>query len=355
MKEPGALRVLHLSNSVSSLGNGIVNVAVDLAIEQVQRGITVGFMSGGGGWISLLEASGVKTFTFPHGGWRNKITTSWKLFRLLRTFRPDVVHAHMRTGLVLAWPLTTLLRIPLVMHLHNIHDEKLGTAKLANRVIAVSRAVANDLQQVGLPADHIRVVLNGMLGSKRLSPDVPSKELTRPAIVCVAGMTVRKGILELIEAFGSIADEFPGASLYLVGGGSAESAMIREVAANSPVSDRIHFEDFQADPRAYLASSDVFVLASRREAFGLALVEARAAGCAIVATNVDGIPEIIEDGKTGLLIGVNDPADLAAKIRLLLTDDALRTKLKAQAREHLELYSVERMTTETTAVYSELL
>jgi len=355
MKNARELRILHLSNSVSSLGNGIVNVAVDLAIEQVQCGMTVAFMSGGGGWISLLEASGVKTFTFPHAGWRNKLATSWKLFRLLRTFRPDVVHAHMRTGLVLAWPLTKLLRIPLVMHLHNIHDEKLGTAKLADRVIAVSRAVSEDLQRVGLSAGRICIVLNGMLGTKRLSPDLPIKELARPAIVSVAGMTVRKGILELIEAFGSIAKEFPGAALYLVGGGSAEEAMIHAYATDSPVSDRIHFEGFQADPRAYLASSDVFVLASRREAFGLALIEARAASCAIVATDVDGIPEIVEDGKTGLLVRVNDPADLAAKIRLLLTDDTLRTRLKHQTREHLEVFSVARMTTETTAVYQELL
>ena len=350
-----ALKILHLSNSVSSLGNGIVNVAVDLAIDQAARGFSVAFLSAGGGWSDLLKEHRVKLYTLPFAGSRNLPKVMVGLWKILRGFKPDIVHAHMRKGLFLVWPLARLLRIPIVLHLHNIHNEHMGTTGLADRVIAVSEAVARELERNGTPADNIRVVMNGTLGTKRLPKDPVPLPLLKPAIVSVAGITVRKGMYELIEAFNRVLERYPTSHLYLVGGGSSESAAIREFAAGTAGTASIHFERFRADPQTYMKAADVFVLASRREAFGLALIEARAAGCAVVATDVDGIPEIVEHGNTGLLVPPNDPAALAEAITSLLSDEDLRTRLQRNTVLNMECYAVERMSAETETAYRELL
>lgn len=349
------LRILHISNSASRLGNGIVNVAVDLAIDQAARGHTSAFVSTGGGWYTLMEEQGVRLFPLPLRGARHLPAALLGLWRILRTFKPDIIHAHMRKGLFLTWPMARLLRIPIVLHLHNIHDEHMGTTGLADRVIAVSRAVEHDLLRSGTKADRIRVVMNGTIGTMRLPQVVVPAPLQKPAIVSVAGITVRKGMHELIDAFNQVLQTHPSAHLYLVGGGSAEEEEIWAHAARTAGSAQIHFEKFREDPRTYLAAADVFVLASRREAFGLALIEARAAGCAIVATDVDGIPEIIEDGVNGLLVPPENPPALTGKITLLLDDAELRCTLQRNAPRNMDRYKVSRMSEETEAVYLELL
>lgn len=347
------LRVLHLSNHLSTRGNGIVNVAVDLAIEQARSGCNVAIASAGGGFQDLLQAAGVQCIHAPQTG-TAVITNLVRLYRVLRTFRPDVIHAHMRSGLLLVWPLAKLLRIPVVMHLHNIHDRHHRLVRLADRVIAVSESVRLTLAAEGVPRDRIRVVLNGVLGTERWATPPANKELQHPAIVTVGGMVHRKGIAELIDAFARIAEKNPAAHLYLVGTGPEEREF-RARAEQLPVRERIHFEDYQADPRSYLRAADVFVLASRRESFGLVLLEARAEGCAIVGTKVDGIPELLDDGRAGLLTPVGDPVALAAQLHRLLEDETLRHELQQRAQQDLQRFTTASMAARMYDVYVELL
>lgn len=348
------LRVLHLLNHLSDRGNGIVNVAVDLAMCQARHGMVVGFASGGGGFTSLLGSAGVSCLYAPQAGAASAPKNSLGLLKVLRRFRPDIVHTHMRYGLALAWPWTSLLKIPLVMHLHNIHDRDYGLARLAQRVIAVSSSVQTTLVQQGVPAARVRIVLNGTLGSERIPPMPAPAALRHPAIVTVAGMTSRKGLAELIQAFAMLPPEYAQAHLYLVGGGD-EQGHFEQLATHSGAGERIHFEGFQADPRPYLASSDLFVLASRRESFGLAVLEARAAGCAILATNVDGIPELLDHGRCGVLVPPHNPAALAEQIDRILKDQHLQQKLRKEAATGLERFTVDRMSGEVLKIYMELL
>ena len=347
------VRVLHLANSLSNHGNGIVNVAVDLAIEQAARGVTVAFATGGGGWTPLLESAGVACLLAPQMGAKSAIGNSLRLLSLLRRFRPTVVHSHMRNGLALVLPWCRLLGIPVVMHVHNIHDRDYGVTRLPSRVIAVSQAVLETLAAQGTPRLRLRMVWNGMLGSKRLPLAGAPAILAHPAIVSVAGMMHRKGIAELIEAFALVGRDRPDAHLYLVGGGS-EQSFYEGVAAATGLADRIHFAGFQPDPRPYLEAADVFVLASRRESFGLVIIEARAAGCAIIGSDVDGIPELLDGGASGVLTPPGDAPALASAIASLLDDPERRGALQQRAREGLERFSVGRMTDEVMAIYNEL-
>jgi glycosyltransferase involved in cell wall biosynthesis len=163
----------------------------------------------------------------------------------------------------------------------------------------------------------------------------------------------RKGIAELIEAFAQIALDFPEAHLYLVGNGP-DRAIFETQAQITPVSDRIHFEGFQPEPQRYLKATDIFVLASLREPFGLVLSEAREVGCAIIATEVDGIPEALDGGQAGLLVPPGDSHTLATALSQLLSNPEMLHRWKHQAQQNLESLTVAHVSEETLKVYREL-
>jgi glycosyltransferase involved in cell wall biosynthesis len=226
---------------------------------------------------------------------------------------------------------------------------------LADRVIAVSASVAETMAQQGIAPGKIRTVLNRTLGTPRLPPlrAVQPAVLSRPAIVTVCGMNHRKGIAELISAFDLLTEQLPGAHLYLVGDGP-QRALFEQQARASKSSFAIHFEGFQSEPRAYMLAADVFVLASRRESFGLVLIEARDAGCAIVATQVDGVAEALDHGEAGVLVPACNPPALAAAITTLLTSETGRHRWQARAHRGIDAFRVGIMASEMQQVYEDL-
>lgn len=359
------LRVLHLLNTVRETGNGIINTAIDLAWGQAQRGHDVHMASGGGGFESRLAGWGVTHHALDQR--RGPVTllrAAARLRALLAELRPDVVHAHMMTGAVLARAVRSGRppRGPLLVgHVHNVYQRSARLMALADIVLCCGTAVRATMRARGVAEEKLRVVLNGTVGSPRL-PDAATVEpatLEHPAIVTVAGMNARKGIDELLQAFGTIAAAHPGAHLYLVGDGPerarfeavARATDARAGTRTGAAASRVHFAGFQRDPMPYLRAADVFVLASRRESFPIVIGEARAAGCAIVATDVDGVRESLDDGRAGVLVPARDPAALAAAIDALLADPAKRAAQAAAGREGLAHYHVQRMVDETVAVY----
>lgn len=350
------MRILHIVNRLSDRGNGIVNLAVDVAIDQQRAGHTVAFLAGHGGHVPLVEAAGVRVFSVNQDRtWKNLPLAFFRIRKAIGTFRPDIIHAHMQTGLLLALPWARLLGIPLVGHLHNVHDRTARRMSWGDCLITVSAAVAESMREQGVPERKIRVVLNGTVRSPRL-PALASLEpapLDRPSVLTVAGMSHRKGIAELIEAFTITAREFPDAHLYLMGEGP-ERALFEQQAAASTAHDHIHFIGFQATPQRFMLSADIFVLASRKESFGMALCEAREAGCAVIATHVDGMPEVLDHGAAGILVPVQNPAKLADALLLLLRDPALRRAWAEKAQSGLDRFTVSRMSADFIEVYRDL-
>jgi glycosyltransferase involved in cell wall biosynthesis len=276
--------------------------------------------------------------------------------RQLHDFNPDVVHAHMRTGLLFAWLWGQIYRFPLVAHVHNVHDRESVIMGLADRVIAVSHSVAEAMATRMIAMKRIRVVLNRTLDSPRQPAivDIQAAALVRPSIVTVGGMNHRKGIAELISAFEIAGAEFPDAHLYLVGDGP-ERALFEAQAHKSPCREHIHFEGFQSVPQAYMLSADVFVLASRRESFGLVLIEARQAGCAIVASDIDGISEALDGGRAGLLVPPQNVQALADSLCKLLASEHERRMWQRSALQGIETFQVGAMAREVENVYRELI
>lgn len=351
------MRILHILNHVQEIGNGIVNVAIDLACLQAKAGHEVGVASAGGEYEVLLGRYGARHFPLDQARKPINLLKAAARYRaIVQEFQPDIVHAHMMTGVVLSRALRAGFRYGLVSTVHNEFQRSAGLMGWAERVIAVSNAVAESMARRGVPQQKLRVISNGTLGSPRtlqLQEYLPLT-LQRPAIATVAGMYKRKGIAELIDAFAQIAKDFPQVHLYLVGNGP-DRATFELQAQSTPVSDRIHFEGFQPEPQRYLKATDIFVLASHRDPSPLVIPEAREAGCAIIASNIDGIPEALDQGQAGVLVPPADSSELAGALWQLLSDSNTLYKWKNQAQHNLERLNVARVNEETLAVYRELL
>ena len=351
------MRILHILNDVTNRGNGIVNVAVDVAIEQARQGHTVAVVSAGGEYEELLRSSHVAHIRLDQSRTPfNLLRAGLRLGHMVRGFSPDVVHAHMRTGLLLAAVWRRILNFALVSHVHNVHERESKLMRFAQCVIVVSDSVGETMQSYGIPCEKIRVVLNRTLGTPRLAPLAAAEPapLQHPAIVTVCGLYARKGVAELITAFSAITAEFPAAHLYIVGDGP-DAAAFHAQAATTPCAARIHFEGFQPNAQKYLRAADVFVLASRRESFALVLIEARSARCAMIATSVDGNPQALDYGNAGLLVPPEDPAALADALRTMLAGDTARRDWAQRAQQGMDAFTIQHMAGELHAVYSELL
>lgn len=349
------MRILHILNHIRKTGNGIVNVGIDLACMQAKSGHDVSVASIGGEYETLLAQYGVKHYPLDQSHHPAQLLQAAKHYRqLVQKLQPEIVHTHMMTGTVLAWALRGTASYRTIATVHNEFQKSSILMGLADCVIAVSDAVANAMVRRGIPKQKVRVVCNGTIGTPRFQR-IEMKDadfLCHPAIVTVAGMYDRKGIAELIEAFAQVAPQFPAAHLYLVGNGPDRSKFEQQAQATE-ASDRIHFEGFQPEPFRYLKSADIFVLASRREPFGLVLSEAREAGCAMIATNVDGTPEALEQGAAGILVPPMDSAAIAAALTRLLSNLEELKDWQRRAQQNLEWLSVARVNQETLAVYHE--
>lgn len=349
------LKIVHLANHAQNIGNGIVNMMVDLACTQVRVGHKVTVASSGGNFQTLLAREGVRHVTVAQSPHLQELPAMLAGFRrLIAESNPDIVHAHMTTGALLARFGILRRRYALITTVHNEFQKTATLMGFGDRVVAVTQAVAASMERRGLSTERLRTVRNGTVGAPRFSqvPLPKSSELNHPCIVTVAGMYERKGIRDLLRAFALMSGGLPGAALYLIGDGP-DRRTFEALARELGVAERTHFMGFVPDPRPFLAQADVFVLASHKEAAGLALSEAREAGCAIVATRVDGIPEMLDGGEAGVLVPPFNPNALAAAIALLLADNAARTELRIRARRNLEAFDLRHVCEEYLSIYHE--
>ena len=147
----------------------------------------------------------------------------------------------------------------------------------------------------------------------------------------------------------------PELTAVLVGSGPEREALER-LAAELGVSDRLILPGWTDEPRAWMAMFDVFAIPSRSEGMPLVLIEAMLASRAVVATSVGGIPDIVVDGETGLLVAPEDADALTEALRRLLDDDELRETMGARGRERARSeFSLEQMVESFEALYEECL
>jgi len=295
----------------------------------------------------------------------------------------DLVHTHLWNadlfgGLAAAWqgvPSVSTVHgsnfLPFgTTGLHRVRRNSLslvyrGVYRLCARVLAPSQALLTDLAErpgIKVPPGVVTVVHNGIdlddlrkrAAAARI-PDIVQRQGSVPLVVCVANMFPIKGQDWLIRAMPGVLEAVPSALLVLVGDGEWRPSLERLVAEMG-VGERVIFTGSIENPFAIVERADVVVLPSLSEGLPMALLEAMALGRAVLASRVGGIPEVVQDGQTGLLIQPADAPLLAAAIVRLLKDPELRANLGMRARAHIEReWSSARMVESTTAVYDEIL
>jgi glycosyltransferase involved in cell wall biosynthesis len=349
------MRIMHFLNHTLA-NNGHVHVAVDLACTQSRMGHSVSVVSGGGAFDHLFAANGVEHVVIDQRrALPNLIRVIYKSRSIVSSISPDIIHAHMMASAGLVFVLRRFMKFKLVTTVHNEFEKSAIIMGVGDRVVAVSKAVAESMARRGIRRSKLRIVLNGTIGSPRLSSEPPQpKPLSHPAITFVGGLHPRKGVDDLITAFKTVCARVPAASLYLVGDGPYLNAY-KELSAQTGVGDKIQFCGPQADPRSYLLGSDLFVLASHAEPGALVLPEAREAGCAIIATSVDGIPEMLDGGEAGILVPPSRPDLLAEAMVEVLTNKGLLADMRARSRKNLDHFTVNRAAKDYLTVYNTLL
>lgn len=336
-------------------GAGNVCAVVDLACVQARQGHKVYVCSSVSDFDELLTAHGVTCVRINQiGGILVAAGALVQLYRTLREIRPDTVHAHMIISAILAAVLRPLLGYGLVTSVHNEFDRSAVVMRVGQRVIGVSEAVSRSMIRRGVPAARMRTVLNGSLDSaRRPSPPPAALALRHPAIATVCGMHPRKGVPDLIRAFAIVAERAPSAHLYLVGSGPMLDEYKQLAEATRP--GGITFFGHLDDPRPVLLGADIFVLASHAEPAGLVLCEAREAGCAVVASDVGGIPEMLDHGEAGILVPPARADLLAEALRGLIDDPAHLATMRAKARNNIGHFKIERVAADIERIYDELL
>jgi glycosyltransferase involved in cell wall biosynthesis len=206
-------------------------------------------------------------------------------------------------------------------------------AKRIGHFVAVSQAVATSLERIGIAQNQISVIYNG------IADPLESGERTRPTInrqvIGIVGQIAPwKGHDDLLDAFSMIAASVPRAELHLFGRGEANyEAFLKERASSLGIADRIVWHGFLSASRQIYGQMDICVVPSRSEdALPTAAIEAAFFGIPVVATRQGGLPEIIEDGSTGLLVDAEQPAQLAFSLTALLEGQSLCTEMGRQAR-----------------------
>jgi glycosyltransferase involved in cell wall biosynthesis len=180
--------------------------------------------------------------------------------------------------------------------------------------------------------------------------------MSRTTVLGVASRLVPiKGIVYLIRALDLLRRDVAGVRLEIAGAGSDDATIQQEVRTLG-LDDIVAFVGWQPDIWQWLSRWDILVQPSLAEGFGMTALEAMAAGLPVVASSVGGLPELVEDGRTGYVVPPADPATLAARLRHLVRHADLREAMGAAGRVRVrQHFSPQRMAAEIAAVYDRLL
>jgi len=280
------------------------------------------------------------------------LTVIPKLIKLINRIKPDIIHTHLfqarfYTAIASIFSKSTIL----ITHKHNnvnlrkhnvfVVLERLGIT-FYDKIIAISHAVAKSLKSYELvPSKKIFVLHNGIDIAKFnvIKSSHRNSKKNQVVIGIVCRLEPQKGIIYLLLAMRIILAKFPNAKLEIVGDGSLFRELV-EYSKNLGISNSVKFFGKFADVIPFYKRMDVFVLPSLYEGFGIVLLEAMASGLPIVATNVDGINEVVVDGESGILIPPKNPEAIADAVLKIIENDQLSERLILRGYERAKSFDI---------------
>lgn len=284
--------------------------------------------------------------------------------------QPDIVHTFLLTGSLYGRFAAMMARVPVVIGTEvNVYERKRPLHALAERwlmrdtdaVVASAESVRDFyIRQVKADPSKVEVIYNAVDWAQlqatvgpdefRASVDVP---VGAPLLTIIARLTEQKGHRILLDAMAR--PDLAHAHLLVVGDGPLREALERQVSGLG-LSGRVRFVGARRDLGNILGATDVFVMPSFWEGLPLAMVLAMGAGLPVVATRVAGIPEVVQDGVTGLLVPPGDSAELGAALSRVVNDDTTRVLLGQAARAFVRpRFGVDGYVRSVTALYDRLM
>lgn len=296
-----------------------------------------------------------------------------RLRRLMLLGRYDIVHVHGAEAGVLARIAAWLTEVPVVVtELHGYSNRNpdsilertiyLWIERLLDRVtdayVAVSNHVKRQWVDRGVTAAASIQTIHHALDLREF-PDRGdgwhAGAHRAPVVGTVCLLEQRKGLEFLVEAMPAVIARVPDVRFQIIGEGPYKERMVARLTQLG-IAKHVEFLGWRRDVPQLMWSFDVFALPSLRESFGLVFLEAMAARCPVVASRTDGIPEVVADGETGLLVPPGNAPELADALIQLLTDPGRARQMGNAGRARVErLFSIERMAREYDELYTRLL
>jgi len=370
---------LHILHLIDSLRRGGAELLLrDLAARQLELGhrVSVGY-STPGPLVRELEARGIRTIHLPRLARVDPIL-AWRIYRLARRARPDVLHTHLFKSDFHGRLAGRLAGVPVIVStLHSsdpwAQNPVLGwlygqTARFADGLIAVSEEVRRyHRAQTGVPPEKIRTIENGIaLARFREDPAARAKFRgefglsPQETVLGVVGRLVPdKGMSVFLEAAAQVraaaqVQRDRPEIRFLIAGEGPLREMLETQARESSLEGQVIFCGFREDVPALMQAIDLLIFSSLREGLPLALLEGMAAGKPVIATAVGGIPGVVVDGETGVLIPPGEAGALARACLQVLQDPARMQEMGAAGKRRVEeRHSLDRMVDLTMKFYEE--
>jgi len=295
------------------------------------------------------------------------LPTAWRLSRVIRDLEPDVIHAHDPHGVAVAATALSIASPPrrpalLAARRVDFHIKANSFSRWkyrqVDRFVTASDAIRAMLIEDGVPADRATTVHEGVDVDlvAAVEPLNVREEYWFPPhsliVGNIAALVPHKGQKYLIDAAATVVREAPEARFLVLGEGELRSSLEQQVK-HLHLAQHVVFAGFRTDVLAVLKGLDLFVMSSTTEGLGTSLLDAMAASRPIVATRAGGIPEVVVDGETGVLVPPRDGEALAAAILDMLHDEAKRRRMAEAGFARVRTrFSVDRMVEETLAVYA---
>ena len=293
------------------------------------------------------------------------LASALRLRALIQRERIQIVHAQAAHAVALAAlaTLSTDARLVVTRHLARPLRQNIGTRwkyGRASALLAVSQAAASALVASGIAAHRVEVVHGGVELQRDIVPATHARlaELGIPTAVpfavMVGALVPQKDPITFVRAIAAARRELPDLHALMVGDGELRADVERELRQLN-IHDAVHLAGFQRDVDPLLAAADVAVLSSVFEGLPLVIMDAFVLGVPVAATAGEGIPELVANGTTGLLVSPGDSEALGAAIVRVLRDPALAKHLVQEAHARVADFSIERTAARTLAVYERTL
>jgi L-malate glycosyltransferase len=311
-------------------------------------------LRGGKDMLPLVEEANVKVVFLSLSPWVGPRAIVHLLWRLMR-YSPDILYT--LTGVPNIWgrPFGTIARVPVIISgWRGLIEKQLEWLwwPLSTRIVCNAHALKGVIVRLhSVDPSRIRVVPNAVRADF-FRPGNGDKA-TEPTVLYVGRLVPEKDPLTLLEAFRLVREEIPHARLNIVGNGRLKPKLEDFVRRNS-LETAVSLLPGQPDIRPLLHKAWVFAMTSIREASPNVMLEAMAAELPVVGTRVGGIPELIENGETGIVVEPRDPAALAAALIRLLGKEGTRDSMGRKGRERVLAYhTMEKMIDQTQQVLIE--